>query len=95
MSDERDRPDSIDDARDDVTLRDERAAEKLNTVEPTARGRIEAERVAAERRRRTVVIAVAAVAVIAIVAGVLIWRSRKSSTAAEETEAAVVSVKVA
>jgi HlyD family secretion protein len=40
-------------------------------------------------------IAVAAVAVIAIVAVVLILRSRKSGDAAEETEAVVVSVKVA
>ena len=83
-----------------VRTPDERAADALNAAEPTARKRVEAERVeaervAAERRRRTILIAVAAVAVIAIVAVVLILRSRKSADTAVETEAAVVSVKVA
>jgi HlyD family secretion protein len=94
MSDERDRPDLSDDK-----LPDERAADELNAVEPAPRKRVEAarteaERAEAERRRRTTLIAVAAVAVIAIVAVVLILRARKSTAAAEETEAAVVSVKV-
>jgi HlyD family secretion protein len=95
MSDERDRPNLSDDK-----LPDERAADELNAVEVTPRTRVEAarteaERAEAERRRRTTLIAVAAVAVIAIVAVVLILRARKSTDAAAETEAAVVSVKVA
>ena len=85
MSDERDKSD----LKDDKTP-DERAADELNAVELTADGSI-----AAERRRRMVIIAVAAVAVIAIVAVVLISRSRLSAAPAEETEAVVVSVKVA
>lgn len=98
MSDERDRPDLIDDdQRDDATRPGE--DESPQTGELTVRKRVEAERVeterlAAERRRRVTLIAVAAVAVIAIVAVILIVRSRKS-TEAEATEAAVVSVKVA
>jgi multidrug efflux pump subunit AcrA (membrane-fusion protein) len=95
MSDERDGKE----LKGDETP-DERAADELNAVEPTARkhiaaDRVGAERVAAERRRRTVIIAVAAVAIIAILAVVLIWRSRRADDAAEETEAPVVSVKVA
>lgn len=96
MSDERDRQElrSVD------ATPDERAADELNAVEPTSRRRVETERVEterteAERRRRTIIIAVAAVAIIAIVAVVLIWRSRRAADTAAETEAAVVSVKVA
>lgn len=98
MSDERDRPDLIDDdSRDDATPSGE--DESPQPGELTVRKRVEAERVeaerlAAERRRRVTLVAVASVAIIAIVAVVLIVRSRKS-TATEETEAAVVSVKVA
>ncbi|MBV8857524.1 MAG: efflux RND transporter periplasmic adaptor subunit [Acidobacteria bacterium] len=105
MSDERDRPDSTDDdareAAQYVRTPDERAADALNAGGPAARGRgaaerVEAERVEAERRRRTVIVAVAAVAVIAVVAVLLILRARKGAEpAAEEKEAAVVSVKVA
>lgn len=95
MSDEQDRPDF----KVDKTS-DERAADVLNAVEPPPRARAEAEsagaeRAEAERRRRTIIFAVAAVAVIAIVAVVFILRSRRSADMAEETEAAVVSVKVA
>jgi multidrug efflux pump subunit AcrA (membrane-fusion protein) len=84
----------------DARTPNERAADELNAMEPTARKRVEAERVEAERaaperRRRAVIIAVAAVVVIAIVAVVLILRSRKSADTAAETEATVVSVKVA
>jgi multidrug efflux pump subunit AcrA (membrane-fusion protein) len=83
-----------------VRTPDERAADELNGAAPVPRGRVEAElveteRVGAERRRRAVIIAVAAVAVIAIIAVVLILRSRKGADAPAETEAAVVSVKVA
>ncbi len=90
MSDEPDRPDLKDEK-----LPDERAADELNAVEPSAREIVEAERAEAERRRRTIIVAVAAVAVIAIVAVVLILRSRKGTEAEEQKEEAVVSVKVA
>jgi HlyD family secretion protein len=106
MNDERDRRDSTDE--DDGTREpgqrvrtpDERAADELNADVPTPRGRveverIEAERAAAERRRRTTLAVVAAIAIIAIVAVLLVVRSRRSGAAEEEKEAAVVSVKVA
>ena len=98
MSDERDRPDLIDDdSRDGATPPGEDESSRQGELTAHKRAeyeRLEDERVAAERRRRVTLIAVAAVAIIAIVAVVLIVRSRKS-TETEETEAAVVSVKVA
>ena len=51
------------------------------------------ERLARERRRNLII--VAAVAVVALLLFVLIWRWRSSSTAADQTAAVVVSVKVA
>lgn len=93
MSDERDR-------QEEVRTPDARAADELNAVESTPRGRVEAERVDAERaaakgRRRLIVISVVSVVIIAIVAVVLILRSRRGAEAEEEKEAVVVSVKVA
>ena len=103
MNDERDTNDlKGEDSRDDATHGGGSAStssEELNAVEPTPRRRVEVERVEAEReaerRRRGTLIAVALVAVVAVVVVVLILRSRKSSDAAGETEAVVVSVKVA